>query len=105
MISGIFISRITMDVNISPENAILSLWQKEKSDMFDYYFEFIPDENFSTVDMLVCEQYYMKRMVEAYYDDQIDYSTTSKYCIPVSEATRRKIIEYYENSKIKMLWD
>ena len=92
-------------MNIMTENTILRLWQKEESDMFDYYFEFVSDEKLETVDIQVCEQYYMDRLVETYYEEQPDYSTISKYSVYVSTDTRKKIIEFYENPSIKILWD
>lgn len=92
-------------MNIMVENTVLKIWQKEKSDMFDYYFEFIANETLTEVDILVCEQYYMDKLVETYYEEQPDYSTISKYCVNVSVETKHKIIQYYENPSIKILWD
>jgi len=87
------------------ENTVLKIWQKEKSDMFDYYFEFIANESLTEVDILVCEQYYMDKLVETYYEEQPDYCTFSKYCVNVSTDTKFKIIQFYENPSIKILWD
>ena len=94
-----------MDIEILPENATLRLWQKDENDMFDYYFEFEPDGDFNTVDMTVCEQYYIEKLIGTYYVEMDDYSDISKFSVPVSESTRRKIVEYFENRNIKMLFD
>lgn len=88
-----------------PEHHVLRVWQKEHGNKFDYYFEFIPDKKFECVDILVCEQYYMNKLVETYYDEQPDYCTLSKFCIPVSNDIKHKIIQYYENPSIKFLFD
>ena len=38
-------------MDIMVENTILKIWQKDKSDMFDYYFEFIANESLTEVDI------------------------------------------------------
>lgn len=94
-----------MKTNLLPENLILKVWQKEKTNIFDYYFEFMVDSNITEVDMIVCEQYYMKKIVEVYYQNQPEYCTTSKFFIPISREIRSKIIQYYENPKLIFLFD
>ena len=94
-----------METILDNEGDTLELWQKEDADIFDYFFEFVADEECESVDLKTGEQYYIKKLVETYYQDQIEYSTTSKYCFPVSSNTKHKIIQYFENPNIKFLFE
>ena len=90
---------------VDVEGDVMKVWQKDASDMFDYYFEFVADPECEYVDLKVGEQYYISKLIEMYYGDQMDYSTTAKYCFPVSRETKFKIQQYFENPKIKYLFE
>jgi|DEB0MinimDraft_6_1074348.scaffolds.fasta_scaffold314069_1 hypothetical protein len=91
-------------VSITPEEAILKIWQKNPNTKIDHYFEFIPNEDFTTVDILVCEQYKNSKLKEMYYGYQPEYSSLDKSKIKINNEIKFKIIQYFENNKIRMLW-
>lgn len=90
-----------IDIDVS-----LTVVQKRPlyGDEYTYRFEFIPNEDFTEVTVMVAEKYLGRACISAYYRDQPEYSNAKPGDIKMNKFVHRHIVEFYENPNIQVYY-